>query len=287
MPRLAARSLAAVSFAILAALATGCGESRKASEQSAADEVGKLAALAKTDVEQVRTGVPLGAQALAKTLPADFANDLAGLQRIIAATRGMTRPLDVSKVTFFSVADPAGTVLRSEADPDLLAGKNVISAFPPLKKALDPASALVEARGEMQETRGLRTGPDTTWIVAHPIVTDGKTKAVLVTGWSTRRFAFHLEDMAKRDLADAAQKTDRKVSPISYVFVVLGDKAYGAPLTPDVDAHAIEGLNLVERTKAGPYRGAFDVTGREFGVAAQRVPELGADAAVAIMVSAL
>src|SRR5215471_3623504 len=137
-------------LAPLVALLPACDESKHA-EQAAADEIARLVPVAKGDASQVRKGVPEGAKKLAGLLAPDPGADLAALQRAIGAARNQVQDLSVAKSTFFSFTDPSGTVLRSEADPDLLVGKNVVSAFPALKKALEPASALVEAPGEMQE----------------------------------------------------------------------------------------------------------------------------------------
>jgi hypothetical protein len=269
-------------FALL--LLPGCDDAKKA-EQTAVDEVRRLSTIVKQDAAQVRNGLPAGAKKLGPLLGADPGADLAGLQRAIATTRNQVQDLSVAKSTFFSFTDPSGTVLRSEADPDLLAGKNVVSAFPALKAALDPKAGLVEAHGQMQEMRGVRNGPDTTWVAAAPVVVDGAVKGLFVTGWSYRRYAYHLDEVAKRDFADAAEKGDKKVTPISYVFVVEGDKAYGAPVTPDVDADAIAGLHVIDKTASGPYRGTLEVTNRSFGIAAGRTPELGDKTAVVVMVS--
>jgi hypothetical protein len=278
-----------LAYAVASALvvsAAGCEDSRAAAEQKAADAVAKLLPTVKEDVEQVRRGLPQGAAKLATLIEADPGANLPGLQRAIQGARGAVKDLDVAKSTFFSFTDATGTVLRSEADPDLLAGKSVIAAFPELKKATDPSSGNVEAFGEMQEMRGLRNGQDYQWVVAHPVKdAGGQLKGLFVTGWSFRRFAYHLEETAKRDLIDAVQKESKKKVPLIYVFAIKGKKAYGAPVTPDVNAQAVEGLDLIAKTASGPYRGSVDITGRTFGVAAQRTPELGDDAALAVIMS--
>ncbi len=281
---MARMSKATLFAAALLVLLPGCDDGKKA-EQTAASEVGLLMTVVKQDAAQVRNGMPEGAKNLAGLLGPDPGADLAALQRAIASSRNHVQDLSVAKSTFFSFTDPSGTVLRSEADPDLLVGKNVVSAFPALKAALDPKSGNVEAYGEMQEMRGVRTGPDTTWVVAHPVVADGALKGVFVTGWSFRRYAYRLDEAAKRDFAAAVERKEMKLTPISYVFVVQGDKAYGAPVTPDVDAQAIIDLHVIDKTASGPYRGTLEVTNRAFGIAAQRAPELGDKTAVVVMVS--
>ena len=61
--------------------------------------------------------------------------------------------------------------------------------------------------------------------------------------------------------------------------------AYGTLIAPDVNAHAIEALDLVGKTAGGPWRGGIEITGRGFGVAGARAPELGDDAALAVLAS--
>jgi hypothetical protein len=285
---LAARRLTFIpaTLTALAALGLiGCEDKRKASEQSAVDELSRLAPVVKEDVEQVRKGLPVGAAKLAALIDADTLGNPAGLQKAIASARAGVKDLDIAKSTFFSFADATGTVLRSEADPDLLAGKSVTKPFPSLQKALEADSGNVEVFGEMQEMRGLRTGQDLAWIVAHPVKDGDKVKGMFVTGWSFRLFARHLEETAKRHLTEATQKENKRNVPIAYVFMIKAGKAYGTPLTPEVNAQTIESLGVIEKTATGPFRTNLEITGRSFGLAAQRTPELGADAAVAVLLS--
>jgi len=274
------------SAAAIVVSVSACEDSKAISEQNATHAVAKLLPVVKEDVEQVRRGLPEGAKKLGTLLEADPGQDLAGLQKAIQNARGSVHDLNVAKSTFFSFADVNGTVLRSEADPDLLANKSVFATFPDLNKALDPNSGNVEVFGEMQEMRGLRVGQDFQWVVAHPVKDPGgQVKGLFVTGWSYRRFAYHLEETAKRELIEAAKQESRKKMPLIYVFVLRGKKAYGAPVTPDVNTQAVEGLDLVEKTGAGSWKGSVDITGRTFGVGAQRTPELGPDAGIAVIMS--
>jgi hypothetical protein len=271
--------------AIVATL-PGCEDTRKLQEQAAVDLIGKLVPVAKEDAAQVRRGLPEGAAKLGELIEGDVDTNLPALQRAIRNARASSKDLDIAKSTFFSFADVTGVVQRSEADPDLLAQHSILVAFPALKKALAPDAGVVEVWGEMQEIRGVRTGPDQQWVVAHPVKTkDGQVKGMFVTGWSFRRFVFHLEEMAKRELVDRAQREKRKNVPIAYVFIVKDGKAYGAPVTPDVNAHAMESLDLPSKTQSGPYRGGVEIVGRSFGVAAERVPELGESAILAVIAS--
>jgi hypothetical protein len=269
------------------ALTAGCGNKHKISEQKAVDELAKLLPTIDEDVRQVREGLPKGATKLATHLETSpTTTSLPALQRAIQWTRSAVPDLDVAKSTFFSLTDPFGIVLRSEADPDLLAQRSIIEAFPVLKKVLDPASSNVEAFGEMDELRGVRKGNDVAWVVAHPVQdAAGALKGVFVTGWSFRRYAYRLEQQAKHDLLEAAEKSDEKNVPLVYVFVLRGAKAYGAPVTPDVNAEAIEQLDPLAKAAAGTWRGQLDITGRRFGVAVARTPKLAEDTGVAVILS--
>jgi hypothetical protein len=278
--------LASLVVPAIVATLPGCEDTKKLQEQAAGDVLAKIVPVAKEDAAQVRRGLPEGAKKLGELVDPDPGMNLLGLQRAIRGARAAVKDLDVAKSTFFSFADPTGIVLRSEADPDLLAQKSILVPFPALKKALDPAAGVVEVWGEMPEIRGVRNGPDQQWVAAHPVKDkDGQVKGMFVTGWSFRRLVFHLEDMAKRELGEWAQREKRKSLPIVYVFIVKDGKAYGAPVTPDVNAQAVEGLDLPSRTQGGSFRGSIEITGRSFGVAAERTSELGEGAIIAIIAS--
>ncbi|WP_437678519.1 hypothetical protein [Sorangium sp. So ce131] len=278
----------ALACALTTALLTGCEDDGKASQKHAAELCGKLAAVVAEDVAQVRTGLPVGSQKLAAQLDTDPGANLLALQRAIAGARASVKELEFAKSTFFSFADPSGTVLRSEADPDMLANRSVLAAFPELRKVLAPDSGLTEAFGEMQEMRGVRNGPDLQWVVAHPVKDpDGGLKGLFVTGWSFRAYAYRLQEAARRELTEIAKRESLKSTPLLYVFAWKGAKAYGGPVTPDVNTEAIEKLDLPAKTAAGPWSGTVDIAGRTFGAAAQRAPEFAADTGVAALVSTL
>jgi len=275
----------AVAIAAAALGLLGCEDKGKTSEQGAVDEVQRLLPVVKEDVEQVRKGLPQGAAKLATMLDPDTLASPLTLQKAIAGARASVKDLELAKSTFFSFADTTGVVVRSEADPDMLAQKSVLTAFPALKKALEPGSGNVEAFGEMQEMRGLRTGQDLAWVVAHPVKEGDKVKGMFVTGWSFRLFARYLEDAAKRHLEDVRQKEGKKNLPIAYVVVVKGKKAYGTPLIPQVNQDTVENADVITKTASGIFRTNLEITGRPFGLAAQRTPELGDDAAVVVLYS--
>jgi hypothetical protein len=281
-----ATRLAVFPLALAALGLAGCDDVKKLSEREAAEEVERIAPVVKADVAQIRAGVPAGAAKLAEKADADTISSDPALQKAIAQSRAQVKELDTAKSTFFAMTDTTGKVLKSEADLDLLAHHNVIAAFPTLQKALDPASGTVEAFGEMTEMRGLKTGQDLAWVLAHPLKDAKGVKGLFITGWSFRKYAVFLDDQARRHLEAASAKAEKKTVPIAYVFIVKGTKAYGSPiLSAEVNAPAIEGLGVLEKTAAGPYKGNIEITGRTFGIAAQRTPELGDDAAVVVLLS--
>lgn len=270
------------------ALLVGCERKHELSEQRAVEELARLLVTVDEDVRQVREGLPKGATKLASHLETSPTQSLPALQRAIQWTRSAVPDLDVAKSTFFSLTDPFGIVLRSEADPDLLAQRSIIEAFPAMKQALDPKSGNVEAFGEMDELRGVRKGNDLAWVVAHPVKdTAGALKGIFVTGWSFRRYAYRLEQQAKHDLTEAAEKSNDKNIPLVYVFVLRDKRAYGAPVTPDVNAEAIERLDPLAKAASGSWRGQLEITGRRYGVAIERTPKLAEDTGVAVILSLL
>jgi hypothetical protein len=276
--------ITAAVFALGAAsVLVACDDGRKVAEAVAVDTLGKLSDVVKEDVAQVRRGLPQGAAKLGPMLDPDTLASPVLVQKAIAHARSAVPDLDVAKSTFFSYADATGTVVRSETDPDVLAGKSIVAAFPPLKKALDQGG-LAEAWGEQKDLRGVKMGPDLAWVIAVPVKDEkGATKGAFVTGWSLRAYAHRLENAAQTVVREAAEKAGKKNPSLVYVFVVKGKTAYGAPLAPDVNATAIEGLDLVGKTSAGPYRGTLEITGRGFGVAGTRAPDLGDDAVLAVL----
>ena len=271
--------------AMIAIVSTGCNAQGKDSEKAAADTLVGLTPLIEKDMGELRGALPDGAKALATKLP-DDAGDLLGTQKAIKQTRNGNDVLSASKGSFFVFVNSDGVVVRSESDPDRLVDKNVFASFPDLKKALDPKATVVESFGEMEEMRGVKKGPDTTWVLASPVVDkDGKVRGEFVSGWAYRTYANYLEQQAKRSLVDNAKKANTDKVPIGYVFIVKSKTAYGSPDTPDVNGDALVALDLPSKTANGVYHGQVDITGRTFGVAAERAKGLGDDAVLAVLAS--
>jgi len=134
-----------------------------------------------------------------------------------------------------------------------------------------------------------RNGPDKDWIAAMPVRrTDGSDGALLVTGWSYRYFARHLQSTLQSRLIDEAKAagSDGKL-PVYYVAVFDASGVYSAPLTPRVDEEALAAQNLLAKTASGPTEGTVRITDRDFGFAAARTLRLAPETGVVVLRSEL
>jgi len=280
-----ARALA-LGFAV-SALAAGCSEPSKVSERKAIAHVERLAKLAEDDVDEVRRGLPRGAKALGQIWEGkgDPHADPGSVRRALEKVRNEDRDLEIAKSTFFALADDKGTVFRSDQEPDQLAGKSLVASYPALVNVL--AGEPIEVRGSMPETAGARAGDDEQWVASAPVRDrSGTVRGMYVSGWSLRRFAYHLEETLKHDIVEDALKAGdtRTKVPLVYVFVFAGPKVYGAPVTPIVNSEFLQGLNLTAKTEAGGvFHQQLEITGRGYGLAARRAPKMGADIGVAVL----
>ena len=282
------RTLASLFTAGLLAVATSaCTDSAKVSEGKATAHAERLAKLADEDVEEVRRGLPHGAKSLGEVWDGKK-NPIADpsiARRALDGARQDNRDLAVAKSTFFALTDDKGSVLRSDQQPDIIAGKSLVVSYPDLAKVL--AGESIETRGSMPETAGARTGGDEQWLAAAPVRdAQGKVRGIYASGWSMRRFAYHLEETLKSDLTTEAMRAgDKHVKlPLVYVFVVAGSKVYGAPVTPVVNAETLQKLDLPSKTSGDvTFHQTLEITGRGFGLAARRASRMGADITVAVL----
>jgi hypothetical protein len=283
MQKLRPMALIAVGVTLMA-VGAGCTDSSKTSERKAIEHADRLAKLADDDVDEVRRGLPRGAQALGQLwdTPADPKADPWAVWHALDRVRDHDRDLTVAKSTFFALTDDKGVVIRSDQDPDILEGKSLTGAYPETAKVLSGAS--VETVGSMPENAGARTGSDDQWVAAAPVRDrNSVVRGMYATGWSFTRFAYHLEETLKHDFMDKALKGQFKI-PLVYVFVFVGPKVYGAPVTPLVDAQALEALDLPSKTADGTtLHQRLEVAGRTYGLAAKRAPKLGQSAGVAVL----
>lgn len=257
-----------------------CTKSGEVSKQKARTEVELLAKAAVADVEEVRKGLPLGA----KHLEAFFADDKAqgdavAAKEALESARRKVQDLRTAKSTFFLITDKSGVILRSDLEHDALASKNLFAAFE-LKGAL--AGKYTEARGSMPEAAGVR-GPDGQWAAAIPVMKGSDVAGVYATGWSWSAYAYRLENQLRSVVKAEATESGSKL-PLVYVYVVVDKEAYGAPVSPEVNAKAVKDSGLMGRaTGESVVDAAQEIEGRDFGIALRRVPALGADVAIAVV----
>jgi hypothetical protein len=274
-------------LALLLAASAGCKSSAKESATRASEDAAFLVDLVTKDVGEVQRGLPQGAKKLGALVAdgADPRQDTAGVRKGLGRIRRDIPDLVMAKSTFFAVADPSGVAIRNDLEEDVMAGQNLAGIFPALAKAKD---GFLSTTGAFPGPPS-KNGPDKDWVAATPIVrADGSTGALLVTGWSYRYFARHLQSSLMSRLLDQAKAAGNEGRlPVYYVAVFDPSGVYSAPLTPAVDEHALAGQDLIGKTAQGPYEGTLTITDRDFGVAARRTPALGPDIGVAVLRSEL
>jgi hypothetical protein len=294
------RRHALVALAVLttgASLTVGCTDEGQASQAAASEVIDAAIEAIDRDTEQLRKGMPEGVKVLVKRMPDDPQGSRLELQTAIKSARENTDKLAVAKSTFFSFVDLDGKVLRSEIDPDRLVDQNILQAFPPLTKALDPKSGVVEAFGSMDALRGVKRGDDLAWVVAHPVVdTTGKTKGLFVSGFSFRLYAGLLQGAVRARATEKAKDKASKKVPLFYAFLVKGGTAYGGiepavgpqgveVAAPDVLAEHLTKQDLAAKTASADFASTVEVEKRKFGFVARRAPALGEDAVVVVVAS--
>jgi hypothetical protein len=265
----------------LGALLVSCTKTSEVSKKKAHEHVELLAKAAQVDVEEVRKGLPLGAKQLESFVAQPKAGeDAAASKGALATARSRVQDLRTAKSTFFLLADPSGRIWRSDLEHDALADKNLFSAFPELKAGL---SKYVESRGSMAEAAGVRGRSDGQWTAAVPIMKDGQAAGVYATGWSWSAYAYRLENQLRSTVKSEAAAAQAK-EPLVYVYVVVEKEAYGAPISPDVNAKAIRESGLMNQARGeAVVEAAQEIDGRDFGIALRRVPALGAEVAIAVV----
>jgi hypothetical protein len=277
-----------VALALVSLAASACTDKAKVSEKAAHANLEALVAITNADVAQVETGLPQGAQKLASLWAsgADPRQDLRAVRSALVKMRREVPDLTVAKSTFFAVTDDHGVAIRNDLEEDVMAGQDLLKIFPALAKALAPPGSYVTTTGVFPPSTP-QPAPDTNqdWIAAAPIKKpDGTVGGLLVTGWTLRRYAYHLEEQLRHDL-EAAQQNARL--PILYVFVFDASGVYGASRTPKVNEKAIADVGPVNATAGGVAEGTLSITDRDFGWVAGRVPKLGPTAGIAVLRSEL
>jgi hypothetical protein len=283
------RSETATSFLLpgliaFAALSSACTDKGKVSEKEAASNLDALLAIADTDVGQIEHGLPVGAAKLSALWAkgGDPRLDLRAVRIALAKMRREVPDLTVAKSTFFAIADAQGVAIRNDLEEDAMAGTALLPLFPELAKA--EAGSYVATTGAFPGPP-LPSGPDKDWLAAVPIKKDdGSVGGILLTGWTFRRFAYHLQEQLLHDIAD---KQGNARLPVLYVMLFDKSGVYGAAQTPHVNEQAIADLSPVTKTSTGRAEGTLAITDRDFGWVAARLPKLGPDVGLAVLRSEL
>ena len=283
-------SLAALGLAPTVLLATGCKDKGKVSADEARANVKLLVELAEKDVAEIDRGLPEGAKRMAAHLAKesdakqpDAKQNAPQVRAALLKMRQQVPDLGVAKSTFFAFTDDKGIAVRNDLEQDTMAGKDLVAAYPDLKKAI-AGEAYVTTQGQFPGVPNPQ-GPDREWVAGVPVKReDGSLIGLLVTGWTYRRFAYHLQEALKRELQDKLMREgDKGKLPVLYVFVFDKDGVYGARGTPPPDEKALADLKLSEKTAAGPVDSPLTIADRAFGYAAARVPKLGPDVGIVVL----
>ncbi len=273
-------------FLMIALLAlAGCERKVETSIAQAKLHVASLAEIAASDVNEVRRGLPAGATQLESLYAEgkDPAADLQSAQVALNKARSKEADLRVAKSTFFALVDTNGRVVRSDRELDDLAGKDFWGAFPGVKSGVN--GQYVEARGELAEAAGVRGRRDGQWVASVGIKAGDKVAGYYVTGWSWASYAYRLEfNLRDRVQSEVLAKGPPAKMPLLYVYVVVGDAAHGAPVSPDVNAKVILEQNPLQKAQGeAVFAAPLEIEGRDFGLTVRRVPELGSDVAIAVL----
>jgi hypothetical protein len=262
----------------------GCKDKGKQSADAARPNVEAMVKLAEKDVAEVERGLPEGAKKMSEIL-AKVDDPKKNPPEVRAALLKMRRDvpdLGIAKSTFFAFTDEKGIAIRNDLEQDTMAGKDVIHGYPGLDKVL-AGDAYVQSNGQFGTPNPI--GPDREWVAAVPVKkADGTIEGALVTGWTYRRFAYHLQETLKRDMQDELMRSgDTGKMPVVYVLVFDKSTAYGARGTPPIHEKTLAEQDLVGKTASGTADGSALIDGRPFGWAAARVLKLGPDVGIVVV----
>lgn len=262
---------------LLLILASACTDTGKKSAELSREHVKELAATAREDVRQVRTGLPLGGAELSKLLPADGEIPAATAREALEKARNKVQDLRVAKSTFFAVALASGVIVRNDREQDRMVGKNLFDSYPGVRPALQ--GGYTETRGSMPEAGEVRGRPDAQWVAAVPALAG---RALYVTGWSWSSYAYRLQNSLLSSLR--GKLTENQKMPLVYVFIAVDQDVYAVPEAPDVNIQAVRAQAVNDKLQgAGPFSVPLELTGRSFGLAAVAVPELGPKVAIVVL----
>jgi hypothetical protein len=272
----------------------GCKDRGQKSAEDARADVRKLVELTAKDVAEIERGLPEGAKKLSDLLIKEVGKDgdprqnAPAVRSALLKMRQQVPDLGIAKSTFFAFADDKGIAIRNDFEHDTMAGKDLVKGWPGLKPAIEGAP-YAATTGQFPGTPN-PAGPDREWVAAVPVKkADGSSQGILVTGWTYRRFAYHLQVTLQREIQDQLMRAnDKGKMPILYVCLFDKDNVYGAGApgaipVPEVNEKALAQVGLFAKTEAGEASSPLKITDREFGWAATRLPKLGPDVGVVVL----
>jgi hypothetical protein len=291
------RALPLIRIALALAFATnsGCGKDRgQKSADDARSDVAKLVELTVKDVAEIERGLPEGARKLTDLLAKELGKtedpkpNAPQVRSALLKMRQQVPDLGIAKSTFFAFADPKGIAIRNDFEQDTMAGKDLVGAWPALKPVTEGAP-YAATTGRFPGAPN-PAGPDKEWVAAVPVKrTDGSPLGMLVTGWTYRRFAYHLQTTLSRELQDQLMRAgDRGKMPILYVCLFDKEGVYcanapGAIPVPEINEKELGKADLFAKTEAGTAASPLKITDRDFGWAAARTPKLSPEVGVVIL----
>lgn len=282
-----------ICFVLATATATfGCEDKGKISEKGAASQIAAVVKTVDADVAELERGLPLGAVKAASILykAGDPRDDLGQVRKGLAKVQREVPDLTAAKSTFFALVDDKGRAIRNNLDTDVMGGRELFSLFPGLDAAAStPVSRAVGLFPEARVDRatldaGAGVSLDPTWIAASAIRGEGdKIVGYLATGWSFRRFAYHLQENLRTE--EKTKMVDKSDAKLAILYVAVFDEAhvYTAPQTPAVNEEALEKLGLSGKTEGATPTGVLELEGRPFGWAAARTPKWGPKLGVVLL----
>lgn len=260
----------------------GCEDTGKLSAEKATQHMEYITKAVRGDVQEIQRGMPAGAKAL-QELFRNAAPEVPGpvdAREALATVRAKNNDLDSAKSTFFLIASADGTILRNNLEEDEMAGKNLFEVYPAAGK--NRKDSYYEFNGSWDVARGVNNRDDAQHCAVAPVILDGKTVGYFVSGFSWSSYAYRLETSLRSDVLQNTKEGEKV--PLLYIYIVAGGKAYGAPVSPEVNGQAILKLNPLEKTKGGKTVAVpLEITRRQFGVALQQFPELGDDVVLAVL----
>jgi hypothetical protein len=274
-----------------------CGKDRgQTSAEAAKADVQRLVDLTAKDVAEVEHGLPDGAKKLDVLLAKELGKDdprsnVPGVRSALLKMRQQVPELGIAKSTFFAYTDAKGVAVRNDYEQDTMGGKDLVARWPGLGAALKDAP-FASTSSPTAET-GAGGAAEKDWAAAVPVKkADGTLEGLLVTGWSYRRFAYHLQVTLQREVQEDLMRSAKGKMPILFVCLFDKDHTYcanapGAIPIPAVDEKALQEAGLWAKTEAGVGASALKITDRDFGWAATRLPKLGPDVGVVVLRSEL